>query len=365
MTEPVRLSFSTLDLIHSCERLFQLEKLLANGSRDDTEHTVFGTAFGVGVASYLQNQDRDRALFEAWLAYYPVEESDKKDQWRCQIALMRSFDALDSLLEEYELVYFEDKPACELSFRLNIDEDFYYVGYIDAVLQHRITGKYMVFEVKHTGLLLNDLKPLYKHSGQALGYSIVLDKIVGKELSSYGVLYFVAQLQKDYNEVKPIVLPFNKTLLDRLNWFIVLGLDVQHLHSMKGLGIYPRRHTACLRFNKVCKHFGTCHLHSMDRYKEAEADLIEYQFVYSLDDVVNDHLSRIAKLPEEDLEVKEEDAEASDIIDLDSDCSFFVHPEKQAIADKSPVIQVDSSLSGKDKLNAILAAKRQALRPEH
>lgn len=293
---PVRLSYSTLELLHSCERKYQLEKLLAGTERLDSEHFSFGHAFGAGVADYLIHQDQDKALFTAWLAYWPMIETDKKSQARCMVTLMASFSRLDTLLNEYELVSFQGKPACELSFKLNIDPDYYFVGYVDAVLRHKQTGMYVVFEVKHTGFNLTDLSPMYRHSGQALGYSIALDKIVGKELSSYGVLYFVAQLGKDITSPTKIhVLPFNKTLLDRLNWFITLGLDVKHLHEMQELGIYPKRGSSCVRFNKSCQHFGVCHLHALDTPKVEEPDLVEYQFVYDMDDLVAEHLARIQR----------------------------------------------------------------------
>lgn len=288
----IRLSYSTLELVNVCERMFQLEKLLAGSSKEDSEHLSFGKAFGAGVAAYLQDQDADRALYEAWLAYWPIEETDKKNQARCFVALERAFPELDTLLMEYELVYFEGKPAVELNFRLNIDEEYYYVGYIDAVLRNRFTQKYIVFECKHTGSLLLDLTPFYKNSGQALGYSIVLDRIAGEDQTEYEVMYFVAQLGKEFNAVRLHTLVFDKTLADRLNWFLMLGLDVERLKRMADLGIYPMRSGSCVRFNRPCRHFGVCNLHALDTPKAEEPDEVEYQFIYQLDDLVNDHLIR-------------------------------------------------------------------------
>lgn len=296
---PQRLSYSTLMLLNSCERKFQLERLLVNDRpREESEHLSFGSGFGAGIAKYLETQNKEESLFAAWLAYYPQIETDKKNQVRMVIALQKAFIVLDSLLQDYELVFFEGKPACELSFRLDIDADFYYVGYVDAVLKNVWTGKYVVFEVKTTGLLLKDLTPAYKHSGQALGYSIILDRIVGASQSSYDVLYFVAQTGKEQTDITLHVLPFPKTLLDRLNWFITLGLDVKHLHEMEDLQIYPRRGSACLAYNRPCKHFGTCHLHSLDKLKPEEEDPVEYQFTYDLEEIMQEHLLRIQNQPQ-------------------------------------------------------------------
>jgi hypothetical protein len=289
----IRLSHSTLQLLHTCERLFQLEKLLNTGQgRDEAPHLVGGQAFGAGVASYFIHGDADKAIYEAWLAYWPQLEDEKRNQSKYLNALYAAFFEIDNLRQEYEVVYFNGKPAAELSFRLNIDDTFYFVGYIDVVLRNIYTGKYLVLECKHTGLELHDIDPLYKNSGQALGYSIILDEIVGEDQSEYGVLYFVAQLGKGYSP-KIRVLPYDKNLLDRLNWFMTLGLDVEHLHRMEGLKTYPKRGDACLNYMRPCKYFVICDLHSFESERPYEEDTKKYDFTYDLQDVISKHLDRI------------------------------------------------------------------------
>lgn len=298
---PMRLSHSSLEVLQSCERKFQIEKLLVNlDDKEESVHFSFGHGFGAGIATYMVTQDKDQALFQGWMAYMPVVEDDKKNQATCVSALLASFPALDRLLQTYEVATFNGAPAVELSFRLDVNPSKYFVGHIDVVLKHRVTGRYYVMEVKSTGIQLLDLKPLYQHSGQALGYSIALDKIVGEKISDYGVLYFVIQLPSSNAKdgvPKPIVMEFKKTLLDRLNWFISLGLDVQHLEAMEELNIFPKRFSACLKYNRPCRHFGTCSMQSFDVPKVQEEDKIVYTFQYELDDLVSDHLERIAAAP--------------------------------------------------------------------
>ncbi len=289
---PIRLSHSTLDTVNDCERKFQLDKLLEGGTRDETEHTVFGKAYGVGIASYMILQDSERAIYEAWLAYWPEIETEKKNIPRLIAALEASFIAADTLLMQYEVVSFNGRPAAELSFRLDITDEYYFVGYIDLVLRDRFTGVHCVLDAKHTGLQLLDLEPLYKHSGQTIGYSVALDRIVGHSLSDYGVIYFVAQLGQDF-KAKVQVLRFEKTLLDRLQWFVALGMDVKHLEEMAALNIYPKRYKACMSYNRPCRYFGTCHLHSLDIPKKREVDTIEYDFHYNLNELVEDHMKRV------------------------------------------------------------------------
>lgn len=315
-TRKIRLSHSTLETLHKCERLFQLERLLANGvEREESEHHAFGHSFGEGVAEYLVSQNKELALYKAWLAYWPQIEFGNKTQSKALNALNASFTTLDNILEEWEVVEFEGKPAVELSFRLNIDDTYYFVGYIDVVLRNRWTGKYCIFEVKTTGLALYDLAPLYVNSGQALGYSIALDRIVGEDITHYEVIYFVAQLGKEYSP-KIHVIPFNKTLLDRLNWFLTLGLDVKHLKEMEELSVYPKRGGSCLTFNRPCRQYGTCSLHAFDTPAEHVPDYVPYQFVYNMDELVEEHIRRLASGVM--IEAEQPDTNSDIMLDLDS-----------------------------------------------
>lgn len=289
---PIRLSHSTLELFNRCERLFELEKLLAGDSHNEESADLsLGTAYGVGVADYLINRDADRAIYKGWLAYWPEIETDKKSIPHMIAALKASFPYLDTILRDYEVVYFNGKPAAELSFRLNIDQHYYYVGYVDIVLRNRWDGVCIAVDAKSTGLGLLDLSPNYENSGQVLGYSIVLDSIVGKEQSSFAVGYFVAQLKKDF-EIKIHPLIFRKTLLDRFNWFLTLGADINRLKLASDLGFYPRRGGSCVKYNRPCRHYGVCQLTSYSP-KQLEEDTKEYDFVFNLDDLINDHIRRI------------------------------------------------------------------------
>lgn len=298
---PLRLSHSSRSILHECERKFQLEKLLAGPKdKEESAHFSYGHAMGAGVATYLATRDKELALYQCWLNYWPVVEMDTKNQWTALYHLMGAFKTLDTMLGAYEVAQFRGAPAVELSFKLIINETKYYVGHIDVVLKHKMTGKYYVLEIKTTGLGLLDLRPAYMHSGQAVGYSIALDKIVGEELSTYGVLYFVVQLphpKAESKQCKYHVFDFPKTLVDRLNWFVALGLDVQHLEAMEQINVFPKRGDSCIKYNKPCVHFGTCSLQDFDAPKKQEPDDKEYVFEYNLEELIADHIERIQKLP--------------------------------------------------------------------
>lgn len=298
----IRLSHSALDTLLTCERKFQLDRLLEG--EQYSEHspaTVFGKAFGEGVASYLLYQDIDKALFTAYLAYHPVLEDSKRSEMVLINLLICTFPKLDDLLLDWEVAFFQGKPAVELSFRLNnlascSDHDIYFVGYIDLVLKNRWNGRYAILENKTTSLGTTNVEVLYKNSGQALGYSIVLDQIAGEEKAEYDVIYLVGQIntrtQSSVYSPTVHILTFPKTLQDRFNWFISLGMDVHRLERMLELGVFPTRGKSCLQYMKPCPHFGVCTLQSMDRYKTPEEDTVEYQFTYDLNELIESHLQR-------------------------------------------------------------------------
>lgn len=296
----IRLSHSALETFLTCERMFQLDRLLEGApDKQDYPATVFGKAFGEGVSAYLLTQDPKEALFKAYLAYYPILEDDKRTEEILLNLLLCTFPTLDNILQDYEVAIFEGKPAVELSFRLNIEDNekanIYFVGYVDVVLKNRWNGRYAILENKTTGLQLLDLDPNYKNSGQALGYSIVLDKIAGSQNSEYDVLYLIGKLNsKSLGGFSPEVQfkTYPKTLQNRLNWFITLGMDVNRLTAMIDMNVFPMRGGSCLQYMRPCKHFSTCGMQSLDRYKIAEEDTIDYQFTYNLEELINDHLDR-------------------------------------------------------------------------
>lgn len=296
----LRLSHSAIDTFLTCERLFQLDRLL-EGSPDKQDYpaTIFGKAFGEGVSAYLLTQNPDRALFALFLAYSPALEDAKRTVEICLNLLLVAIPRLDDLLLDWEVAVFNNKPAVELSFRLNLLSDtshnIYFVGYIDVVLKNKWNGRYAILENKTTGLDLHDIDPLFKNSGQALGYSIVLDKIAGESSTEYDVLYLVGQLKsKTSGGFAPIVHTrlFPKTLQDRLNWFISLGMDVNRLEQMLEVNVFPMRGKNCLQYMRPCKHFGVCNMQALDRYKNIPEDTIDYQFVYNLEGLINDHIHR-------------------------------------------------------------------------
>ncbi len=196
----IRLSHTAMEALTVCERKFQLNRLLTSSFSGPSTNPnfAFGHSYEAGCVEFLLSLDRDKALWKSYMAYsgedeygIVIPENSKKNEMTAINLVQASFPHLENLLEEWEIATFAGKPATQLSFRVNIDETFYYVGYIDLVLRNRFTGRYAVLDFKTTGMALLVLDPLYQNSGQLIAYSIVLDEIVGPELSYYDVIYFV------------------------------------------------------------------------------------------------------------------------------------------------------------------------------
>ena len=229
MTNPLRISYSSRELFHTCERKFQLRKLVGKPlPQEETEYFCHGHAFGIGAAIYLLTGDQERALYECWMGYWPIIDTPEYNAYISCAILEGAFHRLDEIRRDYEVAIFNGKPAIELSARINVSPELYDVAFIDVVLRNKHTGMYAVFENKTTSSRLNDLSAMYKNSSQTIGYSIILDAIAGSEQAAFETIIFVAQSKnKLLTDLHYHTLIYKRTVHDRLNWFLTLGLDIQ------------------------------------------------------------------------------------------------------------------------------------------
>lgn len=308
MSDPeakIRLSHSTLELLHGCERKFQKIKLLENNrARDESPAMSFGKAYGQAAQLYMILRTEgetvqvalDSAIFEGFLHYAPFLEDDRRFLERLIYCLTSAVPFHEKLLMDWEIASFNGKYATELNFRLNISKRFYFVGAIDLVLRHRRTGRYAITDYKTTSIAAANLDPLYKNSDQTLGYSIVLDAITGQSLADYDVNYWVVQLSSrsltSLYEPKFHDLNYPKTLRDRFEWFLKIHLDVSYIESLEALEVYPKRNY-CMSYNKVCPFFNECQFSATDRPAIYIPDDKVYDFTYNLEDVFEDHRRRL------------------------------------------------------------------------
>lgn len=257
-----KLSYSSLLKLHSCPRKFQLYKLGASESAAPETQSVtfaFGHTVGKGIQDVLEGKSLAQCLYEAFIEWeidLTAENPKQKKSFWTALAAIVQFHSMreNGYLEGYELVYYQGKPSSELSFVLSLPDDFHYVGFIDAVLQHRDTHKVMVLENKTTSAY--SVNPAqYKYSGQALGYSIVLD-VLFPELSAYEVTYLVYQTKQQ----EFVQLQFEKSYYSRALWIRELLMDIDTIKMYEEAGIYPLHGESCFQFGRECEFFQICTL---------------------------------------------------------------------------------------------------------
>lgn len=294
-----QLSYSSLLTLHSCPRKFQLQKLrTTNKAAESLKSTItfsYGHVVGEGIASALAGATEPQTIFQMFLGWHSpsiFDEDEKlnKSLWSAIIAIKRFFVLRSAILRDYELVYYDGKPATELSFAISFPDGYRLRGFVDAVLRHRVSGEVLVLECKTTGS--RAVNPTtYKNSAQAIGYSVVLDHLY-PELSSYKVLYLVYSTTA--GEYFPI--PFTKTYLQRALWIRELLLDIETIKMYEDAEIYPMRGESCVSFGRDCEYVNSCSLSTANMTKPCTADMedkTEYQVQITLQDLLESQLSKI------------------------------------------------------------------------
>ena len=305
-----QLSYSSLVTLHSCPRKYQLYKLGAGRSVETTLQSItfaFGHVVGEAIQLALEGKSEEYVIWNTYVKWKPdifaADDRSNKSLWSAILAIKRFFVLrAGGFLQDYELVEYNGRPACELSFVIVFPDGFRYRGHVDAVLRHKITGEILVLECKTTGAAT--LNPaMYKNSAQAIGYSIVLDAIF-PDLSSYKVLYLVYQTKN--SEFTPI--PFTKSYLQRVLWIRELLLDIETIKLYEEAGVYPMHGESCVTFAKEtekeskvwegdCEYLQTCTLGTDYLTKPmtaADADDTEYQVSLSLMDLLDSQMAKTA-----------------------------------------------------------------------
>lgn len=298
-----QLSYSSLLSLHACPRKFQLDRLQADRHDDDSNKSsvtfAFGTIVGEGIQHCLEGKAESEIVWNMFLRWTPDLLADNPKQaksfWEAVQAVQRFITMREQgFLDGWQLVYIEGKPACELSFLINLPNGFKYRGFVDAVLQHSVSGEIMVLECKTTGMATINAAT-YKNSAQAIGYSVVLDHLF-PDLSSYEVLYLIYKTKaRDYE-----TLPFTKSYLQRALWIRELLLDTDVIALYEQADIYPMHGESCYNFFRECEYIYTCTLSTdklTDRITpEQEAKIAEshetFQINIGIEDLIKAQLRK-------------------------------------------------------------------------
>ena len=304
----LNLSYSSLLTFHSCPRKFQLQKL--QSKRDEIEDVpgsitfAYGHVVGAGVQAVLEEKQIPQILWEAFLEWDVDLLADNPKQNKSFFGALQAILQFQSMrdsgyLDGYELVSYQNKPACELSFVIHLPDQYKYRGFVDAVLRHKITGEVLVLECKTTNS--SAVNPAqYKNSAQAIGYSIVLDALF-PTLSSYKVLYLVYQTKAE----EFVQIPFDKSYYARALWIKELLLDIECLKMYEEHDIYPMRGESCYSYFRECEFMNLCALSTQhlvqpltqDKLEQMKQELGEFQIQVTLEDLIQAQMDKEVQEP--------------------------------------------------------------------
>ncbi len=303
-----KLSNSAEVLAEACPRLYELDRLSPRENRDDGDvHLDFGTVVGSLVQDYLSTGNKEYAVWRAFLSYPRTmfaeaieadeeEKRYKKDFWYALHALDKFMVLRRDEYHMYEVAIFDGKPAIELGFIIDCPGGFQYRGKLDAFLITK-EGSFATLEVKTTGAR-HIHEAMFRHSGQGIGYSAVVDAIVSKlglqKRESWPVLYPVYQtLQKEWTP-----LSFRKSKSSLANWIRHLLRTIQHISEYAEDNYFPMHGQNCFRYNKACRFFEQCEM--SNKYIVGPEDKIvvkkdkeeDYSFRFSLDELIDAQLEK-------------------------------------------------------------------------
>ena len=310
------LSYSSISLLHSCPRKFELYRLGQKANVADmwTEldgedavpavamegnvHFDFGSLVGDATQHYLVHGDLEATIFYMFTHWgRPLEdEADRgkkgKSFYHAVYAVQKFVQFRQSALAQWDVAKFNNIPATELGYTIDCGDGFISRGFLDALLVNKLTGSYAVYEGKTTGAYKID-EAMYRNSGQGLAYDLVLETISGEQQDSYPVFYSVYST----NKLEWILFPFPKTKLGRSWWIKNLLIDKTHISEYAEWGHFPMHGESCFSYNKPCQYFGECErtnqsLGLFDIEPKVE-DESKFTFKFSLEDIINKQLEKV------------------------------------------------------------------------
>lgn len=296
------LSHSSEVVLHRCSRKYELYKLLpAPVNADDNIDFAFGTAVGAGTQEYFVSHSLSKAMFAAFLAWPTFIDNEdgqkkKKTFWHALYAVEKFILLAKTELAKYELAVFDGRPSAELGFSIDFGNGYFYRGVLDMLLLDRDKKELIVYEGKTTGSY-NVHEATYKHSGQSLGYSVVVDtiaKMLGlTDSSSYSVKYCVYKTTSYEWEI----FPFKKSHHQRALWIRNIMLDVQYIEERAAEQYFPMRGESCFDFFRPCPYFGFCEMSNEVIFRGKEIELVKdkegkYTFKYSLKELIEAQLAK-------------------------------------------------------------------------
>lgn len=295
----IALSYSKLQTLKTCPRMFLLKELLGSGSYQPSIDTAYGHAWAAGVQELFRSCSIHKAmlaLIDAWdYAYFesPYGGKEAKSVWSCVMSLQLWYETqFNVLTEKYKLAIIGDMPAIELFVYMRAG-NFSYQVHIDLVLEDRFTGELVVTEIKTSGL--PQQRANWENSSQTLGYYTFVKVIAaqqGKRVHP-SILYIVQQTGKlfkfeDNNGF--FLFPFVKGVETPVEFMQAVDCDIHMLETYIERKYFPKYGQNCVRWGRPCPYFGTCDSTIVSGKTEnhyVNATLDDAHFVLEFDQIID------------------------------------------------------------------------------
>ena len=307
-TSPLKLlSPSASNTFRSCPRKFELARIgKYNLSQDKRESpaTGYGSAFGAGLACLLAGQGISQAILQAVANYryseiYPTPYKEEKSLFHCINSLKRFAELeLEELTTDWQVLEIDGKPAMEVDFAIELPNGFYYRGFLDLIMQHKVTKTIMPIEVKTDGgypSLNQDLtESKYRNAEQGTSYCLVADYVADAlGLSNDIAICYIVHYTKN-NTFKAMV--FNKPPAVRVRFLedLMANVDV-HNYMVARNKPYPISGN-CSSYNRVCDYYGICQIDQFDFTTLPDVPIGDFARVIKLDYLVQLQQQRLSQV---------------------------------------------------------------------
>jgi len=273
--ETLEVSDSSLALLHSCPRKFEFRKMFMSDRFENSLAASAGSALHAGTQSYCTGLSKEQSIFN-YLMEFPYEydkgEMDDRSWQSCTNVLEKAMEFWDLDLEEWEIAMILDEsgnpiPAYEVPFALVMENfPFYadgrtitlkYIGYIDLILHNKITGQYIVCDIKTTVADLSKKVYEFTFADQCLPYGLVLETLLGQDISrGFEVFYWMQYIHP--LDATNLLIPFIKTKDDIQDWVVGFMEDMNIIKRSYNAGWFRRRAKSCMAWKRPCNYFDLC-----------------------------------------------------------------------------------------------------------
>ena len=131
-----------------------------------------------------------------------------------------------------------------------------FIGFIDAILQHRLTGIYRTLDIKTHRSTSNRRDAEFQFNGQQVPYGLVLQHILNRSVEQFEVHYFDCYVDLLRPRAENWVFQKNQTYMQE--WLTGMVLKLRQLDSYLKMDFFPRCEHGCLSFQRPCFYLSLC-----------------------------------------------------------------------------------------------------------